>query len=37
VASMEAELGEKLDIEAIKEKILKHFKTLFEVAAYIAP
>jgi lipoyl(octanoyl) transferase len=37
VASMEAELGKKLDIEAIKEKILKHFKDLFEVAAFITP
>jgi lipoyl(octanoyl) transferase len=36
VASMEAELGKKLDIEAIKEKILKHFKDLFEVSAFIA-
>ena len=30
-ASMEAELGEKLDLEEVKGKILKHFKTLFEV------
>jgi lipoyl(octanoyl) transferase len=28
---MEVELGEKIDEEAVKEKILKHFKTLFEV------
>ena len=31
VASMESELGEKLDLEEVKGKILKHFKTLFEV------
>ena len=36
VASMEAELGKKLDIEVVKEKILKHFKVLFEVPAFIA-
>jgi lipoyl(octanoyl) transferase len=36
VASMEAELGKELDIEVVKEKILKHFKALFEVAAFIA-
>ena len=35
VASMEAELGKKLDMEVIKEKILKHFKDLFEVEAFI--
>ena len=28
---MEAELGEKLDLEEVKTKILKHFKELFEV------
>jgi lipoyl(octanoyl) transferase len=28
---MESELGEKLDLEEVKGKILKHFKTLFEV------
>jgi lipoyl(octanoyl) transferase len=33
---MEAELGKKLDIEVVKEKILKHFKVLFEVPAFIA-
>jgi lipoyl(octanoyl) transferase len=37
VASMEAELGKELDIEVVKEKILKHFKALFEVTAFIAP
>jgi lipoyl(octanoyl) transferase len=31
VASMEAELGKKVDIEEVKGKILKHFKVLFEV------
>ncbi|TXD51108.1 MULTISPECIES: lipoyl(octanoyl) transferase LipB [unclassified Polaribacter] len=31
VASMESELGRKLNTEEIKLKILKHFKTLFEV------
>ena len=36
VASMEAELGKELDIEVVKEKILKHFKVLFEVPAFIA-
>jgi lipoyl(octanoyl) transferase len=35
VASMEAELGKKLDLEEIKGKILKHFKVLFEVNAFI--
>jgi len=35
VASMEAELGKKLDLEEIKGKILKHFKVLFEVDAFI--
>ena len=35
VASMESELGKKLDLEEVKEKILKHFKTLFEVDEYI--
>lgn len=35
VASMESELGEKLDLEEVKEKILKHFKILFEVEEYI--
>ena len=31
VASMEAELGKKVDVEEVKGKILKHFKMLFEV------
>jgi lipoyl(octanoyl) transferase len=35
VASMEAELGKKLDLAEIKGKILKHFKVLFEVDAFI--
>jgi lipoyl(octanoyl) transferase len=35
VASMEAELGKKLDLEEIKGKILKYFKILFEVDAFI--
>ena len=35
VASMEAELGRKLDLEEIKGKILKHFKVLFEVDVFI--
>ena len=35
VTSMEAELGEKVDLEEVKGKILKHFKMLFEVEEYI--
>jgi lipoyl(octanoyl) transferase len=35
VASMEAELGRKLDLEEVKGKILKHFKVLFEVEEFI--
>ncbi|AOW18553.1 lipoyl(octanoyl) transferase [Polaribacter vadi] len=35
VASMEAELGKKVDVEEVKEKILKHFKVLFEVEEII--
>ncbi len=31
VASMEAELGKKISIQEVQEKILRHFKTLFEV------
>ncbi len=31
VTSMEAELGKKVYIEEVKQKILKHFKALFEV------
>ena len=35
VTSMEAELGEKVDLEEVKSKILKHFKALFEVDDFI--
>jgi len=35
VTSMEAELNKKLDQEEVKEKILKHFKALFEVEQFI--
>ena len=35
VTSMEVELGKKISEEEVKEKILKHFKTLFEVEEYI--
>ena len=35
VASMESELGKKLDLEEVKGKILKHFKVLFEVEEFI--
>ncbi len=31
VTSLEAELGKKVDLEEVKEKILKHFTELFEV------
>ena len=31
VASMEVELGKKIPLEEVQEKILKHFKALFEV------
>ena len=31
VASMEVELGKKIRLEEVQEKILKHFKALFEV------
>lgn len=31
VASMEAELGKKIPLEEVQEKILKHFKNLFEI------
>jgi lipoyl(octanoyl) transferase len=34
VTSMEVELGQKVDLEAIKSKILTHFKVLFEVEEY---
>jgi lipoyl(octanoyl) transferase len=35
VASMESELGKKIDTEEVKQKILKHFKTLFEVGEFV--
>lgn len=35
VTSMEAELGEKVDLEEVKAKILKHFKVLFEVGEFL--
>jgi lipoyl(octanoyl) transferase len=35
VASMESELGEKINTEEVKQKILKHFKTLFGVDEFI--
>ncbi|UAM98350.1 lipoyl(octanoyl) transferase LipB [Polaribacter litorisediminis] len=35
VASMESELGKKIDTEEVKQKILKHFKTLFKVDLFI--
>lgn len=35
VTSMEAELGEKVDLEEVKEKILVHFKRIFEVTSFI--
>ena len=35
VASMASELGEQVSVEEVKEKILKHFKILFEVENYI--
>ena len=31
VTSMEVELNRKVPLEEVKEKILKHFKALFEV------
>ena len=34
VTSMEVELGQKVDMEAIKKRILKHFMTLFGVGEY---
>ena len=30
VTSLEVELGKKLNVEEVKEKILKHFATIFE-------
>lgn len=35
VASMEVELGKKIPIEEVQEKILKHFKDLFEIKEII--
>lgn len=35
VTSMEAELGRKIPLEEVKEKILKHFKNLFNVEEFI--
>ena len=35
VTSMEAELNKKVDLEEVKGKILKHFKSLFEVKEFI--
>jgi lipoyl(octanoyl) transferase len=35
VASMESELGKKINQEEVKQKILKHFKILFEVDEFI--
>jgi lipoyl(octanoyl) transferase len=35
VASLESELGKKIDLDEIKQKILKHFKILFEVDEFI--
>lgn len=35
VASMEVELGKKIPLDEVKSKILKHFKTLFEVDNFI--
>jgi lipoyl(octanoyl) transferase len=35
VTSMEAELNRKIDLEQVKQKILTHFKTLFEVEKFI--
>jgi lipoyl(octanoyl) transferase len=35
VASMESELGKKIDTEEVKQKILKHFKNLFAVENFI--
>ncbi len=35
VTSMEVELGKKVDLEEVKQKILNHFKSLFEVDEFI--
>ncbi len=37
VTSLEVELGEKIDIEKVKEKILRHFGTLFEAEFESSP
>ena len=34
VTSLEAELGKKIDVEEVKDKILKHFKNQFEVSSF---
>lgn len=34
VASMEVELGRKIPLKEVQEKILKHFKDLFEITSY---
>lgn len=34
VTSMHAELGKQVDLEEVKEKILKHFQTLFEAEIF---
>lgn len=35
VTSMEAELGKKVPLDEVKQKILKHFKELFEVEGFV--
>ncbi|MDG1529244.1 MAG: lipoyl(octanoyl) transferase LipB [Polaribacter sp.] len=35
VASMEVELGKKISLEEVQEKILKHFSDLFEIESFI--
>ncbi len=35
VTSMEAELGKKINLEEVKQKILVHFKELFEIEDYV--
>ncbi len=37
VTSMEVELGEKMDVEEVKQKILKHFAMLFEAKFIFTP
>lgn len=36
VTSMEAELNTKVDLQEVKHKILKHFKALFKVEAFLS-